>query len=470
MFVLIQLNRLQNTVRILLADPTDGSVRLAFEDKDECWVDISHELRWVCDGNSFFFLSDRNGWRQVCLVSVNITTGASEIKFLTPVGTDVLDLVGIDEDRRCAYYIASPTDPLRRYLYRVDFDGTENVRVTPNEASFLGTNTYTVSRDGKFAVHCYSSQLRPSVYSIVSLPDHCVKAVLASNDKLFTAFEKVNTPSLEFFQVDVGTDQASKSPGTLDGYILKPPGLDEATASVHSYPVLFHVYGEPAAQIARDQWGGRLGLWHRMLAQRGCVVVCIDNRGTPSPKGRAFRKCIYRQIGILASEDQASAAKQVLEARPYLDPKRVGIWGWSGGGSMTLNLMFKSPDIYCTGVSVAPVPDMRCYDTIYQERYMGLPSENVDGYKNGSPIWFAKNLKDAQNLLLIHGTGDDNCHYGTTERLINEMVRLNKQFQMLAYPNRSHSISEGKNTSRHLFETITRFLTTNGIVPTPPVI
>lgn len=152
--------------------------------------------------------------------------------------------------------------------------------------------------------------------------------------------------------------------GVLDAYILKP--LDLVDPRPRSYPVLFHCYGEPAAQIARDQWGGRLGLWHRMLAQRGCVVVCIDNRGTPSPRGRAFRKCIYRQIGILAAADQAAAAQILLQRCGYLDPLRVGIWGWSGGGSMTLNLMFKSPETYGVGVSVAPVPDMRCYDTIYQ--------------------------------------------------------------------------------------------------------
>jgi dipeptidyl-peptidase-4 len=365
--VMQQLNRLQNTVRVLIADPATGAVACAFEDRDDAWIDIQHELRWLCKGSKFCILSDRNGWRQIGLVSMDVGAGTSQVDMLTPLGTDVVELVGIDEAAGCAYYTASPADPLRRYLYRVGFDGTGNERVTPEGVGTTGTNSYTLSRDGCFAVHCYSSQMRPPVYSIVSLPGHAVCMALASNGRLLDVFKEVQCPPIEFFQVDVGVDAASGSSGVLDGYILKPPSMSEAAAP-GSYPVLFHVYGEPAAQIARDQWGGRLGLWHRMLAQRGCVVVCIDNRGTPAPRGRAFRKSIYRQIGILAAADQAAAARLVLADRPYLDPARVGIWGWSGGGSMTLNLMFKSPDVYTVGVSVAPVPDMKCYDTIYQVR------------------------------------------------------------------------------------------------------
>ena len=189
------------------------------------------------------------------------------------------------------------------------------------------------------------------------------------------------------------------------------------------------------------------------------VVMSIDNRGTKAPRGRQWRKCIYRQVGVLAPRDQAAAVRKVLAERPYLDAKRVGIWGWSGGGSMTLNAMFKFPDLYHTGISVAPVPNQLYYDTIYQERYMGLPDDNADGFRDGSPINFAEQLKG--HLLLVHGTGDDNCHYQTMELLINELIRHNKPFQMMAYPNRSHSIREGANTSRHLRELMTAFLINN---------
>ena len=181
-----------------------------------------------------------------------------------------------------------------------------------------------------------------------------------------------------------------------------------------------------------DRWGGGNALWHRMLAQQGYVVMSFDNRGTPVARGRAWRKAVYRKVGILAPQEQAAAVKAVLKERPYLDPKRVGIWGWSGGGSMSLNAIFRYPDLYATAIAIAPVANQRLYDTIYQERYMGLPGDNVEGFTQGSPINFAHQLKG--NLLLIHGTGDDNCHYQGTEALINELIRHDKPFTMMAYP------------------------------------
>ena len=195
-----------------------------------------------------------------------------------------------------------------------------------------------------------------------------------------------------------------------------------------------------------------------MLAQQGYIVACVDNRGTPCPRGRDWRKAAYRKVGVLASEDQAAAARFLLK-RPYIDASRVGVWGWSGGGSMTLNLMFRHADIYRTGMSVAPVPDMRLYDTIYQERYMGLPQDNADDYKKGSPITHASGLKG--NLLIVHGTGDDNVHFQGTEKLVDVLVEQNKPFTLMAYPNRSHSINEGAGTTRHLYSLLTRYLTEN---------
>jgi dipeptidyl-peptidase-4 len=237
----------------------------------------------------------------------------------------------------------------------------------------------------------------------------------------------------------------------LDGWMIKPYDFDPKKR----YPVLFHVYGEPAGQTVLDRWGGRNKLWHLMLAQQGYIVISVDNRGTPAPRGRAWRKIVYRQIGILASQDQAAACR-IIRRWPFVDSTRVGIWGSSGGGSMTLNMLFRYPELYHTGMSVAPVADQRYYNTIYQERYMGLPQNNPEGFKNGSPITFAHQLKG--NLLLVHGTGDDNVHYQNAEALINALVRQNKPFTMMSYPNRSHGISEGRNTQRHLYELLTRYL------------
>ena len=216
------------------------------------------------------------------------------------------------------------------------------------------------------------------------------------------------------------------------------------------------MYGEPATQTVVDAWGGQRYLWHLMLTQQGYVVVSLDNRGTPAPRGRAWRKSIHGLVGVLNSADQAAAAAELLRRRPYLDPERVGVWGWSGGGSMTLNLLFRSPELYRVGMSVAPVGDQRFYDTIYQERYMGLPQENPEGYRQGSPVTFAERLRG--DLLLVHGSGDDNVHYQNAEVVVNALVAAGRPFTMMAYPNRSHCICEGENTSRHLFELLTRYL------------
>ena len=273
--------------------------------------------------------------------------------------------------------------------------------------------------------------------------------VLADNRAVRESLAELKRPQLEFLRVDIGDGVQ------LDGWCIQPADLDPNK----KYPLLIHVYGEPAGQTVLDRWGGSNELWHWMLAQRGYVVMSFDNRGTPAPRGRAWRKSVFHQIGILAPQDQAAAVSAVLRDRPYLDASRVGVWGWSGGGSMSLHALFKYPQLYHTAISIAPVANERYYDTIYQERYMGRPGDNPEGYVQGSAINFAHQLEG--NLLLIHGTGDDNCHYQTTEMLINELIRLDKPFAMMAYPNRSHAIREGQNTTLHLRRLMTRYLDQN---------
>lgn len=281
---------------------------------------------------------------------------------------------------------------------------------------------------------------------MIHLPSHESVRTLIDNKSLRDKVAKVKLGSTDFFRADIGDGVE------LDARAITPPDFDPAKR----YPLLVYVYGEPAGQVVADRWGGSGYLWHQMLAQQGYVVMSFDNRGAPAPRGREWRKCVYRRIGILAPQDQAAAVRSVLMQRPYLDPDRVGIWGWSGGGSMSLNAIFKFPDLYKTAIAIAPVPNQRFYDTIYQERYMGLPKDNVEGYLNGSAINFAHQLTG--DLLLIHGTGDDNCHYQGTDALINELVRHNKPFTMMAYPTRTHGIGEGTNTTRHLRELMTSYL------------
>jgi dipeptidyl-peptidase-4 len=287
------------------------------------------------------------------------------------------------------------------------------------------------------------------VIDLVRLPSHERVRVLEDNAKVAAAAADWLRPPVEFFQVDIGAGVS------LDGWMIRPERFDASK----KYPLLMYVYGEPAGAQVVDKWDGDRGLFHRALADAGYVVGCVDNRGTPALKGRAWRKSIYGEVGVLATADQTAAVKALLASRPYLDPERVASWGWSGGGSMTLNLLFRSPDVYKVGMSVAPVPDQTLYDTIYQERYMGLPQQNAEGYRKGSPINFAEGLKG--RLLLVHGSGDDNVHYQGSERLVNRLVALEKPFDFMVYPNRTHAINEGEGTSFHLHARLARYLTEN---------
>ena len=438
-----QLNRLQNTNRVMLADAGTGLVKTVLTERDEAWVDYHDETKWLSDETRFTWVSERDGWRHIYLAS----RSGEPLKLATPGEYDVVKLLTVDEKGGWLYFIASPDKPTQRYLFRIRLDGTGLERLTP--ADQAGLHDYQISHDAHWTIHRWSSFDSPPAVELVELPQHMTKKELADNKALQEKTQKLSKCPTEFFRVDIGDGVL------LDGWCIKPPDFDPGK----KYPLLIYVYGEPWGQTVLDRWGGKSHLWHMMLAQRGYVVMSFDNRGTPAPRGRAWRKAIYGQVGILAPADQAGALKAVLAARSYIDPKRVGIWGWSGGGSMSLNAIFKYPKLYKTAMAVAPVSNQRHYDTIYQERYMGLPGDNVDGYLKGSPINFARQLEG--NLLIVHGTADDNVHYQGTEALINELIRHNKHFTMMAYPNRSHSIREGKNTSRHLRELLTRYLMEN---------
>jgi len=443
-----RVNRLQNAMDVMLADPATGAVRTILTERDGAWVDVHDDaMHWLGKGKQFTWISERDGWRQLYLASRD----GSSIKKVTCGEFDAIRVLHVDEKNELAYLIASPENATQHYLYRAPLAGGKPERVTPDDQA--GWHDYQIAKDGTHAVHVWSSFGVPPRVEIVSLPEHKTVRVLAANEKLRDAVKKLPATPSEFLRVDIGNGV------TLDGWLIKPANFDPAK----KYPLLVHVYGEPAGQTVTDRWGGNNFLWHTMLAQQGYAVACFDNRGTPCPRGREWRKAAYRKVGTLASAEQAAACRELLK-RPYLDSTRVGAWGWSGGGSMTLNLLFRHPDLYRTGVSVAPVPDMRLYDTIYQERYMGLPQDNAEDYRNGSPITHAAGLKG--NLLLVHGTGDDNCHYQGTEKLMNRLIELNKPFTAMAYPNRSHSVDEGANTSRHLYSLMTRFLNAN--LPSSP--
>ncbi|MFQ5530144.1 MAG: alpha/beta hydrolase family protein, partial [Gemmatimonadota bacterium] len=274
---------------------------------------------------------------------------------------------------------------------------------------------------------------------------HQAARSMVDNEQLRETVAALDRGESEFFTVNVDGVE-------LDGWMMRPPNFEDG----RRYPMLVYGYTGPAGQTARDSWGGFRYLWHTMLTQQGYIVATIDNRGTPSPKGRDFRKAIYGRYGQISSADQAGAVRQLLAERSYIDPTRIGAWGWSGGGTYTLNALFRYPDLYSTGIAVAPVTHEKFYDTIYQERYMGLPDDNAEGYEQSAPLTFADGLEG--NLLVVHGSGDDNVHYQNTEALVNELVKHNKQFDLMVYPNRSHGIFEGPGTRRHLYELLTGYL------------
>ena len=439
--LLQRLNRHQNIDRVLLADAATGAVRTVLVERDSAWLDVVDDVRWLAGGKEFTWVSERDGWRHV----YRVARDGKAVRLVTPGSFDVIAVVALDERGGWLYFIASPDNATQRYLYRSRLDGTgKPERVTPMDRP--GTHGYEPSPDARWAFHRYSTFGTPPVTDLVRLPSHTVVRTLAANGKLRATVAPLTDGRAEFFSVTL-PDSA-----TLDGWMIRPRDFD----STKTYPLLMHVYGEPAGQTVLDRWFGSEGLWLRMLADQGYVVASVDNRGTPAPKGRAWRKVVYGAIGVLASREQADAVRALTRSRPYLDSTRVAIWGWSGGGSSTLQALFRYPDVYQVGMSVAPVPDERLYDTIYQERYMGLPQENAAGYEAASAINHAEGLRG--RLLLVHGSGDDNVHYQGSERLLNRLIELGKQVDFMEYPNRSHCICEGRGTTVHVFSLLTRYL------------
>jgi dipeptidyl-peptidase-4 len=432
--ILEHMNRLQNTNTLLLAPAESGDVRQMFRDQNQSWIDYNPSFTWIEGGRRLLFTSERDGWRHAYAISRD-----GDARLITTGKFDLASVAGADEAGGWLYYIASPENATQRYLYRSRLDGSgRNERVTPQGMS--GTHAYNLSPDGHWALHTYSSFESPGLSDVVSLPDHKTARVTQDNAALKAKVAPLLEGRTEFVRVPVSEGVQ------LDGWMIRPSKFDPAK----KWPVIVNVYGEPASTTVNDSWGGNNRVILAALADDGYLVVSFDNRGTPSPKGAAWRKVIYGAVGVLASEEQAAALRALAKARPYVDLDRVAVFGWSGGGSMTLNLMFRHPELYKVGVAGAPVPDQTLYDSIYQERYMGLPSDNAKGYHDGSPISYAEGLRG--KLLIIHGSGDDNVHFQGTQRLLNRLIDLNKQFQFMEYPNRRHGIAgEHLDTLRYGF-------------------
>ncbi|MCC9643107.1 S9 family peptidase [Rhodopirellula sp. JC740] len=476
-----QLNRKQNHNRVFLCDVETGHCVNIHTEVNDAWVRHQPKLHWIpasALGEStsnpaprLLWLSERSGWRHIEAIEIPTPESFDEesslpsrITPLTGGDWDVLSIEAVADDGRRIDFVASPEHAAQRALYRVTLGdgGTTKIQTTPQRVSpdDGGTFTYSISPNARHALETWSDFNSAPVKRLVQLDSYQQLKIVSDNETLQQSLDELTPVHTEFLRLPIGefTDDTASEQMELDVWIMMPVANASSgnDAPRESIPLLVHVYGEPAGQTVLDRYGGTSYLWHRMLTQHGIAVASVDNRGANSPRGKAFRQSIYKQIGRISISDQAHATQALLKRFPVLDPNRVGLWGWSGGGSSTLNGLFQFPELYSMGIAIAPVPDQLDYDTIYQERYMGLVTENREAFVAGSPITHAGGLSDP--LLLVHGTADDNVHYASSERLINRLIAENKQFRLMAYPGRTHSIKEGEGTRYHLRTMMTEFV------------
>jgi len=444
------LSRGRDNRKFLLANVESGEITTAYEESDPAWVDGSYGtnagLEWVRDGKEFVLLSERNGWRQAYVISRD----GKQHRKLTKDKFDVIARGPVDDKGGWFYYLASPENATQRYLYRVKLDGTGRPeRVTP--ARQPGSHSYDFSPDRQWAIHTYSTFDTPPVVDLVRLSDHHSERILESNEGCRKRTRPLIPRPTEFLKLDIGDGVV------MDAWMIKPRDFDEKK----KYPVFVFVYGEPHAQTVLDDWAGGQNhtLFHRTIADLGYLVVSIDGRGTPAPKGAAWRRAVYGSLGPLSTEEQAAGLKELGRMRPYVDLSRVGIWGWSGGGSNTLNALFRKPEDYHVGIAVVPKPRPELYNAWFQEIYMRTPEVNPEGYRKAAAINYAEGLKG--ELLIITGTGETNTHLQIVENLVDRLIELGKRFDYMPYPQRDHGLREGQGTVLHVRMLITRYLLEN---------
>ncbi len=439
-----RLSRFRNKREFLLIN-IDGTVKPIYQETNKAWAVSSQGknlgLTWIRDGKEFIVVSEMDGWRHAFLWSRE----GKKLSLLTPGTYDIIDRAAVDEDAGWYYFYASPQNATQRYLYRVPLDGSGHMeRVTPENEP--GTHHYDFSPNIKWAFHTKSRMDSPPVVELIELPSHRVVKVLEDNHALQTRLNDHPSLPTEFLRLDIDGGIS------MDAWMIKPSGFDETK----KYPVFVYVYGEPHAQTVLDEWGAAQIDFHRVVASLGYLVVSIDNRGTPAPKGAAWRRAIFGSLGPLSTEEQEAGLKELARTRPYVDLSRVGIWGWSGGGSNTLNALFRKPDSYHVGIAVVPKPQPHLYNAWFQEIYMQTRELNPEGYKQAAAIHFAEGLQG--NLLIVTGSGETNTHIQIIEGLIDRLIELGKPFDYMVYPNRDHGLQEGNGTLVHVRMLIIRYL------------
>ncbi len=426
----------------------DGKLRRIFVESDPAWVVASQGrnsgLVWIREGKEFIVISEKDGWRHAFLYSRD----GQELAVLTPGDYDIIERAVVDEAEGWYYFYASPRNGTERYLHRVPLDGSGTLeRVTPKEQT--GTHSYNFSPNRKYAFHTYSTFDKPPVVELVEIPSHRNIKTLESNVTLNKRAESVILRPTEFIQLDIGDGI------TMDAWMIKPRDFDESK----KYPVFIYVYGEPHAQTVLNEWGAGQSHFLRVVADLGYLVVSIDNRGTPAPKGAAWRRAVFGSLGPISTKDQVRGLRELGRTRSFVDLSRVGIWGWSGGGSNTLNALFRQPEDYHVGIAVVPKPQPHLYNAWFQEIYMRTRESNQEGYHRSAPINFAEGLQG--KLLIVTGSGETNTHIQIIEGLVDRLIKLGKQFDYMVYPNRNHGLREGPGTLVHVRMLIIRYLLEN---------
>jgi dipeptidyl-peptidase-4 len=432
-----RMNRHQSKLELLLADANSGKSHVIYTEENKDYIEINDHWYFLQDKSGFLLSSEKDGFRHIYLYTMD----GKLIRQVTSGKWEVTEIAGIDEPNNRLYYVSTEVSPLERNLYSIGLDGKNKICLTPKK----GYNIPDFSSNCKYFVNRWSDINTPSV-STVNKPDGTEIRTIQDNAKLKETLKDYGFGKAEFFtfKTNDGID--------LNGWMLKPPDFDP----LKKYPVLFTIYGGPGSQTVMNLWG-MVSSWNQLLAQNGIILVSVDNRGTGA-RGEEFKKCTYLELGKYETLDQIDAAKY-LGTLSYIDKDRIGMWGWSFGGYMTLSCLTKGADYFKMGVAVAPVTNWKYYDNIYTERFMRTPKENPTGYEDNSPINHAAELKG--KVLIVHGMADDNVHTQNSIDFITALVAANKQFDMQFYPNSNHGIYTGKNTTLQLYTRMTDYILKN---------
>ncbi len=433
-----RMNRLQNTLEILHANAETGASKVILTEKDKAYVEITDDLTYLKGGKQFIMSSEKDGYRHLYLYDMK----GKEVRQITKGKWEISSVLGFDEKNNTVFYTSTEVSPMTRQLYRISLKGKDKTRLTKEN----GTHNINLSPDFKYFIDYFSNANTPLTVSLHSGKDGKLIKTLEDNAALKSRLAQYETSKLEFF------DFKTSENVSLNGWMIKPANFDASK----KYPVLMFVYGGPGSQQVNDAWNAKDFMWYQLLAQKGYMIVCVDNRGTGG-RGAEFKKSTYANLGKLEVQDQIEGAKY-LGSLPFVDKDRIGIWGWSFGGYVTLLALTKGAEYFKAGIAVAPVTNWRFYDSIYTERFLKTPQENAAGYDENSPVQFADKLK--AKLFLVHGTGDDNVHVQNSMAMTDAFIKANKQFESFYYPNRNHGIYGGS-TRLHLYTQMTSFLERN---------